>query len=139
MSVKEIPDEDHIVRQVTGSRLSDDKSYPLAAAFDLRPSEEYLSVNWVECFPGEFESQLQSTREAIARTRSLAKGHRLAVAICAGVRDLPAVTGVTHEPRSENEGHSGIRFSPSTNLSLAMQLALEFSKKEPLAAVAPKD
>ena len=43
-----IPDRDHIVRYVGASHIDD--GVILHGAFRLRPGEDGLSINWLECF-----------------------------------------------------------------------------------------
>ncbi len=43
-----ISDSDHVSRHVGGSKI--DNGRITAAAFELKPGEKYLSVNWLEFF-----------------------------------------------------------------------------------------
>jgi hypothetical protein len=55
--VTNLPDEDHVMRYVSWARLRRDEDDNilgfLGAAFQLRPDEESLSVNWLEYFDGD--------------------------------------------------------------------------------------
>ncbi len=48
MSDKTIPDDDHLTRYCKPSTVDD--GLPTASAFELRPGEDHLSVNWLEYF-----------------------------------------------------------------------------------------
>jgi hypothetical protein len=60
---KNLPDEDHVIRYVPWGRLRKDEDDNvlgfLPQAFQLRPEEDYLSVNWVEYHDGDRESQIR--------------------------------------------------------------------------------
>ncbi len=48
MTGNDLPDEDHVVRYVNPGLIDNGKV--TSSAFDLRPDETGLSVNWLECF-----------------------------------------------------------------------------------------
>lgn len=55
-----LPDEDNVVRYVRPG-LVDDGTVD-GSAFVLRPGEEALSVNWLECFEGTVSEQVDQVR-----------------------------------------------------------------------------
>ena len=46
MTGDSLPDADHVSRYCSPGRIAD--GLPSAAAFELRPQDQYLSVNWLE-------------------------------------------------------------------------------------------
>lgn len=60
-----IPDSDHVSRYCNPSRVQGGQ--PLAAAFDVRTGEDYLSVNWLEFF--RLPNQAQALSEVRAAFR----------------------------------------------------------------------
>lgn len=74
MSPRSLPADDHVVRYVRPTHIEEDEVD--AGAFILRPSEEYLSVNWLEKLRGDRQRQLDTLR-GLLRLR-LARNGRLA-------------------------------------------------------------
>ena len=66
----ELPASDHVVRYVRGRDVSDEGMVN-GAAFQLRPNEDGLSVNWLEYFAGYGkEEQLEKVRSLSRLQRS---------------------------------------------------------------------
>ena len=100
-----LPDTDHVIRYVSWNRLrrdGDDNVLGfLPQAFDLRPGEPYLSVNWLEYQEGDRETQIRLSIWAMRCVR------------------------VVHEPEPANPGHSAIRQLQSDDLTLLEALAAD--------------
>ena len=111
----DLPDADHLMRQVSYSRQLRDAEENvvgfLPAAFDLREGEESLSVNWLEFHAGTHsanvancKASLQTNRGGgkalfgvaeVGRTKMLAKHNQKPVRIVfAPSRSLPAHSAV---------------------------------------------
>jgi len=59
-----LPEQDHISRYCSATRLTED-GLITGAAFHLRPSKKYLSVNWLEFFQlGDRQEQIGEVRKA---------------------------------------------------------------------------
>lgn len=71
----DLPREDHVLRFVPPSRLHRDEDDNvigvLPQAFELRlhQDEKYLSVNWLEYFKGDFDSNIEATVSSFRESR----------------------------------------------------------------------
>jgi hypothetical protein len=132
MPVHPLPDQDHVVRHVPWAKLrrdGDDNVLGfLPAAFERRPDEESLSVNWLEC-----ECFLEPTtrvRDCIWAMRKARKaGGKSAFAI-GNVGKIKATcleqgqkVRIVHEPKDGEPAHAGIRRLPRDDLKLLAALA----------------
>lgn len=78
----------------------------------LRPNEEFLSVNWLECFDlQDREAQITQVRQVIRLT--LQATAKIAVLNVGGIidrvhRNSDRVLAVLHEPEQDDPSHSGI-------------------------------
>lgn len=129
-----IPAEHHVTRLCTKTRLNDELTWPLATAFMLKtPTEEYLSVNWIEFFRELSEVEaVGRIQVALAGKMSVQPSNRLAVL---RVGDLiESVRNATHEdvtPRvlhrpdepKPDESHSGIFGLPSSDEEKRLNVA----------------
>ena len=68
-----IPEDDHVLRYCTPSKI--ENGFPLPIAFKLKKNDEtYLSVNWVEYYKCEnLLSNIQKIREEFNKNHSLSK------------------------------------------------------------------
>ena len=58
MNGGDLPDSDHVVRYARFTDFLDDEYETLnCSAFQLRPTDSGLSVNWLECFEGQSKPQ----------------------------------------------------------------------------------
>lgn len=58
MNGGDLPDSDHVVRYAKYTDFLDDEYETLnSSAFQLRPTDSGLSVNWLECFAGQSKPQ----------------------------------------------------------------------------------
>lgn len=85
MSGNRIPDGDHVVRHVRGG-LIENGEIGRRAFFDVRdvPPDPCPSVNWLECFRGDMDQQVESVRRCIHR--DLGASSKLAVLPVSDVR-----------------------------------------------------
>ena len=76
-----IPDDDHVSRYVPFTKLTRDGRSVSGAAFQLRPNEDALSVNWLEYFDlGDRDAEIQEVRKAfIDKDRTLQAKAKFAV------------------------------------------------------------
>ena len=146
---KNLPDEDHVIRYVPWARLRRDEDENvlgfLPQAFQLRPEEDYLSVNWLQYYDGDRETQIRLSVWAIRNSFEKPLGAKSAFAIA----DVDAIkktseafgnrVRVTHEPQSNNAGHSGIRQLQRDDLNLLEALAADaFAERVSNAEIRPK-
>ena len=141
MTNPSLPDEDHVSRYCKPSTV--EYGMPMSAAFMPRPSEEYLSVNWLEHF-GE-----PTLASAIGKVRAVfsEKGYRLArngrfAALNVGAvkRAVPKHIGVTlsinHIPFDDDQSHAGIIGYTSNDLVVAVELVALLTQQDIHPAVA---
>jgi hypothetical protein len=133
---KNLPDEDHVIRYVPWSRLLKDEDQNvlgfLPQAFQLRPEEEYLSVNWIEYHDGDRATQIRLSVWAIRDSFDKPLGQKSAFAMgnVAKIKTTSQAYGsrvrVIHEPiLPNNPGHSAIRQLPRDDLNLLDALAAD--------------
>ena len=146
---KNLPDEDHVVRHVPWQRLRKDDDDNvigfLGQAFELRPDEEYLSVNWLEYHDGDHDTQVRLTVWAIRDSfeRPLSAKSAFAIGQVLKVKDICQTAGsrvrIVHEPEAGNLGHAAIRQLPRDELNLLDALAADaFAERVNNADVLPK-
>jgi hypothetical protein len=112
MSAKPVPAPDHISRYCKPKTLGED-GQPSRTSFMLKPSESFLSVNWLEYY-GDIgrESQLDKIRQHIQL--SLAPTGKFAILnVGKTLKHIHLASGITdvsvlHEPTLEDPSHSGI-------------------------------
>lgn len=108
-----LPEQDHISRYCSATRLTED-GLITGAAFHLRPSKKYLSVNWLEFFQlGDRQEQIGEVRKA----SRLNLGARAKLAVLNVEKMVNFVRTqspdarklrVLHEPEENDPSHSGI-------------------------------
>lgn len=107
-----IPRADHVSRYCGGSHV--DKDHIDGAAFQLRQTDRYLSVNWLEylrCTSREFE--INEVRTALQSKLQLGSTSKIAVLSVGNIEDVGEVCGigrlqVLHEQEIDDLSHSGI-------------------------------
>jgi hypothetical protein len=146
---KNLPDEDHVIRYVPWSRLLKDEDLNvlgfLPQAFQLRPEEDYLSINWLQYYDGDRYTQIRLSVWAIRSSFVKPLGAKSAFAIgnVAEVKETCQAFGnrvrVVHEPEPNNPGHSGIRQLLRDDLSLLEALAADaFAERVSNSDIPPK-
>ena len=137
-----LPDDDHLSRYCKPSAVARD-GLPMAAAFELRPGEEYLSVNWLEYFgaPG-LDAAIEAVRNAFrAKGFGLRPNGRFAVLKVGTIKSAisGAVAGtarVEHLPIDDDESHSGVFEYTADDLAVAVAIRELVSRENMHPAVA---
>ena len=129
-----LPDDDHVMRYVSWAKLLRDEDDNvlgfLPQAFELKPDEESLSVNWLEVFGGDHESNKKQAVKAF-RASSLTIGKKSGFGI-ANVRLIKeickssgALVRIVYAPEPGNLAHSLIHKIPRNEFALLEALASE--------------
>ena len=135
MTNPSLPDEDHVSRYCKPSTV--EHGMAMSAAFIPRPSEEYLSVNWLEYFD-------EPTRDtAIERVRAVfsEKGYRVSrngrfavmnVGAAKGAvpKDMGLTLSISHIPLEEDQSHAGILGYTSHDLAVAVELVALLTQED---------
>ena len=133
MTGSKLPPDDHVVRYVRGRLIHKDDDDNVLGIFpqalELRPSEQFLSVTWLEHFSSDYEQGLSKSAEAIRRQLNVRRKDGFAVGgvgqihqICS---DFDIRVRILHEPEQENSGHSALRGLPRDDMRLLDLLAAE--------------
>ena len=102
-------------------------------AFALRPNEDSPSVNWIEYFDGDHETQIKKTVHELRLAIGVKKTSAFSVLNIAHIKDVCTKNGasvrVVYDPRTNIDTHSEIRRFPRDDLALQESLAASaFSK-----------
>lgn len=124
-----LPDDDHFSRYCKPKAV-DRHGDPLAAAFELRPDEVFLSGNWLEHFEAsDVESAVECVREAFRQKGyEIKKTGRFAVLrVGAAAAAVTAETGqpssVEHKPLEDDASHAGlVGYTAAKNFAVAALL-----------------
>ena len=123
-----LPDEHHVSRYCRPTAVGRD-GLPTAAAFEMKPGEEYLSVNWLEYFETpDLGAAVERVREAFRRKRYRVRSNgRFAVvnvgAALTAVADAVGRRGrVDHIPLEDDESHAGLFGYAADDLAVAVEL-----------------
>mgnify|MGYP005994149741 CR=1 FL=1 len=113
---KPIPETDSLARYCGASKILDNK--PIGAAFNLRPNEEYLSVNWLEFYNNDDRiKQIEKVVADVNRAKKTGSTSKLALFnMSTAIAAVKAITkhaiqlSATHEPISvpSNQSHAGL-------------------------------
>ncbi len=128
MSGISLPDEAHLSRYCRPTAVGLD-GLPLAAAFQLKAGEDYLSVNWLEYFrTPDLETAVVRVRE-VFRTKGyrISPNGRFAVLGVGTAKEaVSAVVGrparIDHLPLDDDASHSGIFGYRVDDLAVAAEL-----------------
>ena len=127
-----LPDEHHIVRVVSYSRLQKDSDGQpiglLFSAFQRKENEEGLSVTWMEYFKGSREDRISAAVKAIrASALTVGKKSGFAVGNVGGIKSVclhqKHKIRIIHWPEDDNKAHAEIRQLPRDDTILLEQLA----------------
>lgn len=140
MSDRTIPDDDHLSRYCKPSTVDD--GLPTASAFELRPGEDHLSVNWLEYFrTPELATAIQLVRGAFQdKAYRLRPGGRFAVFRC-GVAKLAVGDGtgsllsIEHLPLADDPSHAGVFGYGVDDFEVAVELAAVVRRQDVHPAV----
>lgn len=128
-----LPDEDHVIRHVSSSKLLKDGEGNilgfLAQAFALRPDETGLSVNWLEHFEGDHDARTRKSIQELRTVKDIRKKSAFGIANVGKTKEIcnknKAFVKIVYAPRDGIPSHSEIRQLPSDDLSLQEALATE--------------
>ncbi len=118
---QDIPNSNHVVRYCSPKHVQSGKI--LATAFQIKESEKYISVNWLEYFNGSMTSQqrMQHIQNSIALTiKPAGKFAKVSVATAKqAIQDLR----IAYHPTELDRSHAGIYY-PQTDNNRGYALAL---------------
>jgi hypothetical protein len=145
MVTKSLPDTDHIVRHVP-SKLLDETGKPLPQAYELRPSETYLSASWSEYFQGSLADRLAGCASMMSHYRTLKPRDALSVGNIGEIKDAFGEYNQKIRIVSEHDGlkglnlaYSAVRQVQTENLDLLELLAQDvWNDVHPAAGVLSK-
>lgn len=112
-----LPSSSHVARHVPWTRLrrdADDNVLGLLPrAFELRPEEPALSVNWLEYFSGSRRDQLQAIAQDIRAKRTIGPQSAFGIGnvgeLESQCKDLGIPVNVVYWPTKGNLSHSRIQ------------------------------
>lgn len=131
---KDLPDEHHVIRHVPWTKLRKDEDENvigfLPQAFELRPDETYLSVNWLEYFDGDQQQRIQEAVRAYRKNAHVRKKAVFGVANVGKVKEICHSTGATavrivYAPTIDHPSHAAITNTPRDDLALLDAMALD--------------
>ena len=123
-----LPDDHHLSRYCKPTAVGHD-GLPTAAAFELRPDEDHLSVNWLECLDApDLGAAVERVRQTFCR-----KGYQLrrngkfaVVSVGAALAAVAETVGrrgrVEHLPLEDDESHAGLFGYSADDLAVAVEL-----------------
>lgn len=128
-----LPDESHVMRYVSRSKLLTDEDGTvlgfLSEAFKLRPSESTLSVNWLEYFSGDRQSQIIEAVRLFRNTMDVKPKSAFGVGNVGKIRETCNASGykvrIVYDPEQDNPSHAVIKNLPRDELSLLEALAAD--------------
>ena|SRR6266446_7544977 len=131
--ITNLPNEDHVMRYVPWGRLRKDEDDNvlgfLGDAFKLKPDEDSLSVNWLECFDGDREAKIQASVKTFRNTLTVGTKSAFGIGNVGKIKDVCRANGanvrIVYEPRADNKSHSGIRRLPRDDSTLLDALAAD--------------
>ena len=133
---KTLRDDNHIARYCR-PRTLDEHKMPAVTAFRPRPNENYLSVNWLECFrTPDLVAAVDRVREVFRNKNYEVKpGGRFAVlnvrvtktTIFNAVKLMPRIE---HMPSHDDASHAGIIIDTADEYTVAKAL-VEQVKRDP--------
>ena len=123
-----LPDEHHVSRYCKPTAVGRD-GLPTAAAFELKPGEEYLSVNWLEYFDTpDLGVAVERVRETFRRKRYRVRrnGRFAVVNVGAALTAAAEVVGrrgrVDRIPLEDDDSHAGLFGYTVDDLAVAVEL-----------------
>ena len=141
MTNPSLPDEDHVSRYCKPSTV--EHGMPMSAAFMPRPSEEYLSVNWLEYFgKPTLDSAIDKVRAVFSeKGYRVARNGRFAALNVGAVKgavptDIGITLSINHIPFDDDQSHVGILGYTSNDLAVAVELVALLTQQDIHPAVA---
>jgi hypothetical protein len=131
--ITNLPDEDHVMRYVPWGKLLKDEDLNvigfLGDAFKLRPAEQALSVNWIECFEGERQAKIEASVKTFRRTLTVGPKSAFGIGNVGRIKEIcrarDSNVRIVHEPEESNKSHSTIRRLPRDDVILLDALAAD--------------
>ena len=131
-----LPDDHHFSRYCKPTAVGRD-GLPMAAAFELRPGEEHLSVNWLEYFDTrDLGATVECVREAFRRKRYRIRrnGKFVVVSVGAALAAVAETVGrrgrVEHMPLEDDESHAGLFGYTADDLAVAVELRILIQRED---------
>jgi hypothetical protein len=101
----------------------------LPQAFQRRENEDSLSVNWLERFEGEQDSQITASVMMFRKTISVGTKSAFGIGNVGKIKDVcrahSASVRIVYEPTDDNHAHASIRRLPRDDITLLEALAAE--------------
>ena len=123
-----LPDDHHFSRYCKPTAVGRD-GLPTTAAFELRPDEEHLSVNWLEYFgTPDIDAAVELVREAFRHKHyQVRRNGKFAVVTVGAARTaVEKVVGgsgrVEHLPLEDDKSHAGLFGYTADDLAVAVEL-----------------
>ncbi|QMU55838.1 MAG: hypothetical protein GKS04_01360 [Candidatus Mycalebacterium zealandia] len=133
----EIPDANHVLRYCRPSKV--DNGVPQESAFEFRPRENYLSVNWMEHNPKitSPDKQIEAIRQFIIKKNSLtlSGNGRFARANVGKVKNLIEGSNVVSKSQRIDPSYAGIVVSRDEDRHKTLELANIIKTKDIFPAV----
>lgn len=112
-----LPDEDHVMRYVSWTKLRKDEDNRiigfLPQAFELRPTETSLSVNWLEYFQGDRVSQIRDSVRLFRNTYDVKPKSAFGIGNIGKIRETCSAAGtrvrIVYDPTKDNKSHAVVR------------------------------
>lgn len=132
-----LPDGDHIMRHVPWSKLRKDENDNvlgfLPQAFQLRPQENSLSVNWLEFFDGNHAAKTKKTIQELRKAKHIGQKSAFGIGSVGNIQKICKQNGgeikIVYAPTIGIPSHTEIRSLPRDDLvvldALATQAFLE--------------
>ena len=126
----ELPNDAHVVRYVKSSWINDEDGSIDGSAFRLRPNDDGLSVNWLECFSDCTKTQQLNEVRRLSRLKMRKSGCLAELNVGAAKQHVIKLTAlhVIHIPLpaeadyEADPSHSEIRGLPTGDSLLAAML-----------------
>jgi len=130
---QQLLDIHHVMRYVSWTKLRKDGEdnvlgfFP--SAFELRPTEESLSVNWLEYFSGDHQNQVAESVREFRRGFDAKKKSAFGIANVRKVKDVFQGSGravrIVYSPSLDNLAHASIQKLPRDEFALFETLATD--------------
>ena len=92
------------------------------SAFRFRPSDEFLSVNWMEYFNKPVKQQINEIRAALGKKLELKSKGRFARLRIETVKETIQNATVKHIPEDGDPSHAGIYLARQSNREKTLEL-----------------
>jgi hypothetical protein len=132
-AVTNLPNEDHVMRHVSWTRLRKDEDDNilgfLPGAFERNENHASLSVNWLEYFEGDRQNKIEASVKIFRKTITVRPKSAFGIGNVGKIKEVCRSNGanvrIVHEPEENNPSHSGIRRLPRDDFTLLEALAAD--------------